>query len=141
MASLPSAGRIRNQIYPTARVQCDDLKPEHPSSSYGILVIPTGSPGWSSAVCQPDSQMPVNSLSSPHTSFHNCQHQQCFVVSCNNRKPQAYESAGLIVSPQVTVSVYANTLIHSTNLSSCISFTVRSRICSLKAKKLMQVEE
>lgn len=60
----------------------------------------------------PDSQMPVYILlPSPHMSFNNCQHQQCFVVSCSYRKPQAYKSAGLIVRPQVYL--YANTLIYS----------------------------
>lgn len=73
-------------------------------------------------------------------SFNDSQHQQCFVVSCNHRKPQAYKSAGLIVSPQVTVSVYANTLIYSRKLDS-YSFTLRSLISSSKARKWMQAEE
>ncbi len=73
-------------------LRCEDLKPEHPSSQCGIAVIQQGV------------QMPVDMLSSPH----NCQHLRCFVVSFNYRKPQTYRSAGLIVSPRLTVSVYAN---------------------------------
>lgn len=67
-----------------------------------------------------------------------CQHQQSFLMSSNYRKPQAFKSAGLIVSPQLTLSVYANHRFIQENETSAhilFTFTVRPLIFSLETEK------
>ena len=102
---LPSAGHMRREIT-LLHVQCS-------GRIWNLNIHPHDMTFLSSRLaCLVDSKSPVL-LSSPHMSLDNCQHQQCFVVSSNYRKPQAYKSAGLIVAALKWLYLYMQILINS----------------------------